>query len=277
MTDVDNLVRHAYADLHLTVPESTLPQLVRRRRRRLATLGAAAAVVTVAAGAGVVLGVDTPAAPVAASPTGDPELPARLDTDRYAVPVDLPWLAACLEGLRGMGGEVPGVDPSEVPDPDFMETFAPETGFHFADGRMRFSFLLTEQAAGGCWGPLGGELDIPGTLSGGPVIDLFTFNERLQNQRWLPEGPLPSFRHFVHLGGGEDYSLVAGMAPTGTERVEITLDDGTVVSAVLDGEWFAAWLPGSSGYTFEDTIVEVTAYTPDAVHVRGTDEAQPTG
>src|SRR5690606_21167465 len=111
----------------------------------------------------------------------------------------------------------------------------------------------------------------------GPFIDVVTFNERLQDPRWLPEGPLPSFRYFVHLGGGEDWSMVAGEAPPGTERVEVTLDDGTVVSAVLDGDWLAAWLPGPSGYTFEDTIVEVAAYTPDGVHTRGADEAQPDG
>ncbi|HEY8452598.1 MAG: hypothetical protein FWJ70_16410 [Micromonosporaceae bacterium] len=268
MTDVDDLVRHAYADLHLAVPESTLSRLVRRRRRRLATLGAAAAVVAVAAGAGVALELGEPAPPVATSPTGDP---ARLDMDRYVVPVDLPWLAECLEGL-GLVDARPGAEPSELGDLNVRGTLRPETAFQFADDRIRFGLVLAEQAAAACWEPLDNGSGRPGTVSDGGYAGLFTSD----GWRWLPEGPLPSFRHFVHTGGGEDYSLVAGKAPTGTERVEIVLDDGTVVSAVVDGEWFAAWLPGSSGHTFVDTIVEVAAYTPDAVRVRGVDEVEPT-
>lgn len=75
MNEFEVRIRDAYADLHLAVPASMVPELALHRRRRLATLGAAAAV-SVVAGAGVAIGVDAPPPPVATpppatSPTGD--------------------------------------------------------------------------------------------------------------------------------------------------------------------------------------------------------------
>jgi hypothetical protein len=272
MSEIWQQVRGGYADQAFRLPQEELPVRARRRRRRMTTTAVTTGMLVAAAGGVVVLGGGDGGAPMqlpfAAAPGAE-----RLDSADYLAEVTPEAAADCLAlaeaspaGMFGSGPPAsPGADVAGADDTGAAEPFRPDAAFGFADEHQWFTLLVSEEYRVGCWAAFDDERGVPVvSQTGGPGYP----------DGWLGDGPLPAFHHHTGQGGNTAQSYVVGLAPPGTERVDVVLRDGTVVAAVLDGEWFVAWLPGAAGLTFLGTISEVVAYTPEG-QVRGAGEMPP--
>jgi hypothetical protein len=257
MSDIWQQIHSGYADQGFSLPQEALVARAHRRRQQLVATGVAAGVLVVATGGTVALGSGGGGPvqlPFAASPTAE-----RLDSGDYRAVVTSEAMADCLAlAVSSPGGVFDPTGPSEedpAGDPaagTATEPFEPEAVFGFADERQWFTLLVSEEYQVGCWAAFDDA-----------HADLFMTGGQGYPDGWLGDRPLPAFRHNTGRSDHTSQSYLVGLAPPGTERVVVALWDGTVVEAVLEGEWFAAWLPGSTGLVFVDTVSEVIAYTTD--------------
>lgn len=270
---IEDQLRQAYAGEVFSLPGSAVSRLARRRRgrQRLTVAGTAALVVATTASGVVLLGGGTspppPQLPPAATSTGPPAESIRLDSADHLLDVTPPWSAACLERARRDLDEL-------TQETGWPDRFEPEAAIHLADNHQWLTVFISDQAAFACWAEF--------QRGHASAHSLQITGDR---EAWLDRTTLPAFRNNSDFSEGNRNSMVLGAAPPGTERVDVVLVDGTVVAAVLDGDWFVAWLPPATGLAFwdkvggADQVSEVAAYTSDGMRVTHADGrvASPSG
>ncbi|BCJ59798.1 hypothetical protein [Micromonospora endophytica] len=237
MSDIETIIREAYADQVLRVPETALPGMVRRRRRR--QVGAALAVALLVAVGGVTFAMRPfqGANLVAAVPESGA---SRAYCDRVGA-----------EQLR---------DDERVAAPDRT---LPSTVVSFGERGQWAHLYLGERVIVSCVGPHHGLAGEPDSAETGVLVEIGTSPYDDPAEQWFKPQDMTSWGQ--SFAGGQSYRLVA--VPAGTLRAELVLADGTIVPATLAAGLAVGWLPTADDQGLLADGVAVRAYTRDTLHV----------